>query len=165
MLTPLDIETKEFKKSLGGYGKQDVDEFMHILLEDFKAVYLENISMKDKVSALTGAVARYKAMEDVMQNTLIVAQGTSEDIKRAASDKSKSILSEAEAKAASLILDARHKVSELELKAKQIEHEIDSYKMREAAALRSLLSILEKKEKPQKRTKQEKEEDDNGEAE
>ncbi len=156
MLTPLDIETKEFKKTLGGYGKQDVDEFMHILLEDYKSIYLEGISMKDKITALSGAVQRYKAMEDVMQNTLIVAQSTSEDVKRAASDKSKSILSEAEAKAASMILDAKQRVLELELKAKEMQHDIEAYKMREAAALRSLLSILEAKEKPQKKGKTEK---------
>ena len=70
MLSPIDLETKEFKKTLGGYNREDVDQFMTMLFQDYKTLYMENVSLKDKVNMLSSAVTKYKSMEDVLQSTL-----------------------------------------------------------------------------------------------
>lgn len=35
MLTPIEIENKEFKKGLRGYRDEEVDEFLDIIKEDY----------------------------------------------------------------------------------------------------------------------------------
>ena len=43
MITPMDIENKEFKKGFRGYNEEEVDEFLDIVKEDFENLYRENL--------------------------------------------------------------------------------------------------------------------------
>ena len=144
MLSPLDIEMKEFKKNLGGYHKEDVDEFMRILLQDYKELYMENVSMKDKLSTLTTAVGRYKSMEDVMQNTLIVAQSTSDEVKKAANIKAQSIIEEAETKARELLMDSKHQLSQINMELEQMKLVMAGYKNQICSILQAGLEMIER---------------------
>ncbi len=38
MLTPIEIENKEFKKGLRGYRDEEVDEFLDIIKEDYESL-------------------------------------------------------------------------------------------------------------------------------
>ena len=114
MLSPIDIETKEFKKTLGGYNREDVDQFMTMLFQDYKTIYMENVSLKDKVNMLSSAVSKYKSMEEVLQSTLVVAQSASDELKNSAREKVAVILEEAELKAGKIEIESRQKLSALE---------------------------------------------------
>ena len=48
MLTPVEIENKEFKKGIRGYREDEVDEFLDIVKEDFENLYRENTDLKEK---------------------------------------------------------------------------------------------------------------------
>ncbi len=144
MLSPLDIEMKEFKKNLGGYNKEDVDEFMRILLQDYKELYMENVSMKDKLNTLTTAVSRYKSMEDVMQNTLIVAQSTSDEVKKVANTRAQAIVEEAETKAREIVMDSKHQLSQINMELEQMKMVMTGYKNQMRSILQSGLEMIEK---------------------
>ena len=49
MLTPIEIENKEFKKALRGFKEEEVDEFLDIVKEDYEYLYRENLELKEKV--------------------------------------------------------------------------------------------------------------------
>ena len=49
MITPMDIENKEFKKGFRGYNEEEVDEFLDIVKEDFENLYRENLDLKEKL--------------------------------------------------------------------------------------------------------------------
>lgn len=144
MLSPLDIEMKEFKKNLGGYNKEDVDEFMRILLQDYKEIYMENVSMKDKLGTLTAAVSRYKSMEDVMQNTLIVAQSTSDEVKKAANTKAQAIVEEAETRAREILMDSKHRLSQINMELEQMKLVMAGYKKQIRSILQAGMEMIEK---------------------
>lgn len=144
MLSPLDIEMKEFKKNLGGYNKEDVDEFMRILLQDYKEIYMENVSMKDKLGTLTAAVSRYKSMEDVMQNTLIVAQSTGDEVKKAANAKAQAIVEEAEARAREILMDSKHRLSQINMELEQMKLVMAGYKNQIRSILQAGMEMIEK---------------------
>ena len=55
MLTPLDIANREFKKTMGGYNRDDVEDFMSLLLVDYEKLYKENLASRDKITALNEA--------------------------------------------------------------------------------------------------------------
>ena len=40
MLTPLDIQKKEFRRRLRGYSEEEVDEFLDQILEDYEICLL-----------------------------------------------------------------------------------------------------------------------------
>ena len=52
MITPVDIQNKEFPKKMSGYDRLLVDEFMLEVSDAYEKIYRENIDLKDKLSNL-----------------------------------------------------------------------------------------------------------------
>ena len=101
MLTPLDIQNKEFIKSFRGYKETDVDIFLDEIIIDYENLYKDNIELKDKIAILTDQIEKYNNLEDTLKNTLVIAQKTSEEVTNTAKQKSELIIMEAEGKAKS----------------------------------------------------------------
>lgn len=144
MLSPIDLETKEFKKTLGGYGREDVDQFMAMLFQDYKTLYMENVSLKDKVNMLSSAVTKYKSMEDVLQSTLVVAQSASDELKNSAREKAAVIVEEAELKAGKIEIESKQKVSSLENEFNNIKMQMTNYKRQITSMLEGILQAVNK---------------------
>ncbi len=142
MLSPIDLETKEFKKTLGGYSREDVDGFMAMLFQDYKTLYMENVSLKDKVNMLSSAVSKYKSMEDVLQSTLVVAQSASDELKNSAREKAGVIVEEAELKAGKIEIEARQKLSSIENEYNNVKLQMSSYKKQIASLLEGILETV-----------------------
>ena len=82
MITPLDIENKKFSKQMmNGYNVEEVDDFLDDLTVEYSKNYKEIPELKSKVEELTKSLEHYKNIESTLQNTLIMAQSTAEDIK------------------------------------------------------------------------------------
>ena len=43
MITPLDIQNKEFTKAIRGYKEVEVDDFLDKVIESYEKVYNENL--------------------------------------------------------------------------------------------------------------------------
>ena len=142
MLTPLDIEKKEFASSFHGYSKADVDEFMGTLLQEYERLYQECISLRDKVNTMTEAVQRYKAMEDTIQNALVVAQNTSEDIRKSANEKAAAVIADAKAQAAAMVAEANVEVVAVQNKTEGLKAELESYKAKVLSLLASQAEMI-----------------------
>ncbi len=143
MLTPIDLETKEFKKkALGGYDCEEIDQFMAMLFQDYKTIYMENVALKDKVNMLSAAVTKYKSMEDVLQNTLIVAQTTSDELKSSAHDRAKIIMEDAENKAQQTVFEAQKAVSVAKTELKAVKTQISNYKLQMLATIRGIYDMV-----------------------
>lgn len=70
MLTPQDIETKVFKKSLHGYDAKEVNQFLQEISESYEKLYKENLTANERIRMLSDAVRQYKAMEDSLSANL-----------------------------------------------------------------------------------------------
>src|SRR5690554_51901 len=99
MLTPLDIQNKEFKKGIRGYKEDEVDEFLDEIMINYEKLFKENAELKDKIENAQQQVEQYKNIENTLKNTLVVAQNTAEEVKSSAQKKSQLIIEEAEIKA------------------------------------------------------------------
>ncbi|MBR2847251.1 MAG: DivIVA domain-containing protein [Clostridia bacterium] len=144
MISPIDIEKKEFRKTaFGGYDREEIDEFMSMLLQDYRTIYMENVSLKDKVNMLSSAVTKYKSMEEVLQSTLIVAQTTSDELKSAAHDRAKLITDEAEIKAGKIMDEARQELADARNELANVKIQISSYKKQMLALLQGIVNTIE----------------------
>lgn len=130
MLTPVDIENKDFKKVMRGYDIYEVESFIKDIVADYEKLYRENANMKEKIEMLTSSLTNYRAMEETMQNAMIVAQSTAEDIKKNAFEKANNIVNEAELKAKETVKAAEKEIAELSNKYQNLKSEIDSFKNR-----------------------------------
>lgn len=143
MILPLDIENKEFKKTVGGYNRDDVDDFMRLLLQDYKELYMGNIALKEKVATLSQSITKYKTMEDVLQNTLLVAQSTSDEVKRVANEKAQAIIEQAQAEATKIVTAARAKATDIEMETSNLKLSLNNYKNQMKAVLKSALELVD----------------------
>ena len=143
MLTPLDIENKTFNKQLmSGYSVEEVQEFMKDILQDYEKLYKENIEYKDKIDVLNQGIQHYKAIEDTIQNALVVAQGTAESVKLNAKAEADNIIKEAEINALKSVDNINKQVVEKRLQLDDTKKQFEVYKARMEALLISQLELL-----------------------
>ena len=100
MITPLDIENKRFAKQMvNGYSVEDVDDFLDELTVEYSKNYKEVSELRTKVEELNNSLVQYKTIESTLQNTLVMAQTTAEEVKNVAKQKADQIIEEAKANA------------------------------------------------------------------
>ena len=63
--------------------------------------------MKTKVDELNNALSHYKTIESTLQNTLVMAQSTAEEVKNVAKQQADQIISEAQKEAETIIRNTK----------------------------------------------------------
>src|SRR5690348_11927088 len=128
MITPLDIQNKEFKKSFRGYKAGEVDGFLDEIIMDYERIYKENIELKDKIGMLTDQIRQYNNLEDTLKNTLVVAQTTADEVTTSARHKAEVIIEDAELEGKKLIDSAREEVRNIKREYEYLKKEIFIFK-------------------------------------
>jgi cell division initiation protein len=105
-LTPLDIRHKDFKRGMRGYVDGEVDEFLDEVADEFERLFKENIEFSERCDALQEKLNQYRNLEETLQNTLVAAQRSAEELKANAQKEAQLILSEAELKARQMVNDS-----------------------------------------------------------
>lgn len=122
MITPLDIENKKFsKKMVNGYSVEEVDDFLDELTVSYSKLYKENVELKANAEELNNDVGQYKNIENTLQNTLVMAQKTADEIQVVAKKQAEQIIKDAE-------FNAKKSVEELNVELKMKEKELDDLK-------------------------------------
>ena len=75
-VTPVDIQHKQFRKALQGYAREEVDSFLDDIIETLEEMIDERGKLEARISELNEKLAYFKAMEDSLQSTLVLAQRT-----------------------------------------------------------------------------------------
>ena len=142
MLTPLDIENIRFQKAVRGYNVDEVDDFLDQLSADYEKIYKENIELKENIESSKKEIEHYKNVEHTLQNTLIMAQSASEDIKKIAQQKADQIIKDAESNVKDSVNELAKQEFELRIKMEDTKKQFDMYKARMEALLISQLELL-----------------------
>ncbi|MHB1392073.1 MAG: DivIVA domain-containing protein [Clostridia bacterium] len=142
MITPMDIRNKEFKKAFKGYKEDEVDEFLDKVIADYERIYRENGELKDRISIDNERIESYNNMEKSLQNTLLIAQTTAEDIVSNSRKKAEVIIREAEEQARRIIEDANSSVIKINRDYEELKKEVQVFKTRFKTLLQSELEAL-----------------------
>lgn len=143
MITPLDIENKKFSKQMmNGYSVEEVDEFLDDLTEDYSKNYKEATELKAKVEELTQSLKHYKAIEETLQSTLLMAQTTAEDVKKVAAQQAEQIINEAKATAQKQVNDLDNEIIVKKKELDDVKKQFDIYKAKMESLLISQLELL-----------------------
>ena len=89
MLTPMDIHNREFKKGLRGYKESEVDEFLDRVVADYEKLWRDNEKLKEQVRFNEKEISHYRSLERNLQETLVVAQKTADEVVSAAKKNAK----------------------------------------------------------------------------
>lgn len=141
--TPNDIQNITFKKTVvRGYNEDEVNKVLDKIIEDYDHYIRENVELKDRVETLNEGIQHYKNIEESLQNTLIMAQQTSEDIKKNAYNKAENIIKEAEYKAQRAIDEANQEVLKIKFELEETKKKLHVYKTKAETLLLSQLELL-----------------------
>ncbi len=140
--TPNDLDNIKFKKNFMGYKEDQVNEVLDSIIQDYELYIKENIELKDRISVLNEGIQHYKNIEESLQNTLIVAQQTGEEIKKNSYSKAENIVKEAELKAQKIINDANQEVIRIRFEYEEMKKRLHLFKTKSETLLLSQLELL-----------------------
>lgn len=153
MITPLDIQNKEFKKSLRGYSSKEVDIFLDNINNDYEKLYRENIELKDKIGMLTDQIRQYNNLEETLKSTLVLAQSTADDVTASARKKAELLIEEADLRAQTLIRNAMGEVKDINMEYDSLHREMFLFKTKYKSFMQAQLMSLEEFYKDQESEK------------
>lgn len=143
MITPLDIENKKFSKQvMNGYNVEEVDDFLDDLTIDYTKNYKETTELKAKVEELEKSLEHYKTIEDTLQNTLLMAQKTAEDVKNVAKQQADQIIKEAKGTAQKQADNLDNEIIAKKKELEDIKKQFDIYKAKMESLLISQLELI-----------------------
>lgn len=143
MITPLDIENKRFgKQMVNGYSVNEVDDFLDELTLEYSKLYKENAELKERREELDNDVGKYKNIETTLQNTLVIAQKTADEITLVAKQQAEQILKDAEIEAKSSLEGINSQIIMKEKELEDLKKQFEVYKAKMESLLISQLELL-----------------------
>jgi len=143
MITPLDIENKKFSKQMmNGYNVDEVDDFLDELTVDYAKNYKEVTELSRKIEELNNSLEHYKNIEKTLQDTLLMAQSTAEEVKNVARQQADQILKEARGAAEKSVEDLGQEILRKQRELDDIKKQFDIYKAKMESLLISQLELL-----------------------
>ena len=143
MITPLDIENKKFSKQmLNGYSVEEVDDFLEELTRAYEKLYKEATENKGKTEQLTSDLNKYQSIESTLQNTLLMAQTTADEVKKTAQKQADAIIAEAQNKAKEPLSSVENEIIIKQKELDDLQKQFDIYKAKMESLLISQLELL-----------------------
>ena len=143
MITPLDIENKKFaKQMMNGYNVDEVDDFLDELTLDYGKLYKENAELKAQREELDSNVGKYKNIENTIQNTLIMAQKTADEVQEVAKKQADQIVKDAEFQAKNSVEELNTQILLKQKELEDLKKQFNVYKAKMESLLISQLELL-----------------------
>lgn len=167
-MTPLDIQKKEFPRAFRGYSKEEVDSFLDRINQDYENLYRENQELKEKLAQADRNMARYREIEEVLKNTMIMVQKNADELRqnteketrllmdqarieadqlnREAEQEAAALLQEADKRAAEMVSGAESKVRLILEEHHRLEREAQVCRVRFRSFLEAQMKLLDSEE-------------------
>ena len=128
MLTPIDIHNQEFSRSFRGYNMEEIDDFLDQVVNDYEKLYRENNQLKKEIELNEKALTQYHQLEKNLQDTLVVAQRTADEVTNTANNRADEIRQTAKQAADNIIHEAEIEAKRrLEDAAQKVREAINEY--------------------------------------
>ena len=113
MITPADIEYKEFTKAVRGYKEEEVDAFLDLIIVDMENLIRENKKLKADLEKAKNQVNQHVTTETSVYETLEAAKSLMNDIAASAERRAEVLLKNAELEASLITKEARESIAKL----------------------------------------------------
>lgn len=110
MITPADIENKEFSTVKRGYSEEEVDEYLDLIIVDMEKLIRENRQLKEELAKASNQVDKHLSTETSIYETLEAAKQLMNDIAASAERRAEQLLKNAEMDAKLITREARDNI-------------------------------------------------------
>lgn len=134
---------KKFGTSFQGYNKQEVNNFVAMVTKEYETM-LTKLKIKDEeMLRVRKALEKYQNIEMTLNKTIMIAEDTSNQMKRMAREEGKSIIEEAKKNGSKIINDALMKASEIERDAEDLRKRVITFKRKFKQAIETEIEVIE----------------------
>ncbi len=143
-ITPIDIQHKTFKRALQGYDRTEVDQFLDEVIEAMEDAATYRAALEAEIADLKERVSHFKAMEESLHNTLVLAQRTADEVKASAHKESDLIREQARLAAEREIANYNDAIAEVRRDHQRAVEEAEKTRSELRGLLMTHLSLLDK---------------------
>jgi len=143
-LTPVDILHTQFKSTLRGYNKGQVDEFLRNVREALETAIDEKAELMRKISTMQDEVDRVQQIESTLTSALTLAQKAADELRVNAHRQAEMILQEAEQARVKMTVDTQREAESHRCEIGMLHATRDRFESEFRAMLNGYLSWLEK---------------------
>ncbi len=130
MITPADIEYKEFTKAVRGYKEEEVDAFLDLIIVDMEKLMRENRKLKEDLEKARGQADKHINTETSVYETLEAAKSLMNDIAASAERRAEVLLKNAELEASLITREARESISRLNEEGNNLRIKVETLRSR-----------------------------------
>ncbi len=147
-ITPIDIQHKTFKKALQGYDRTEVDQFLDEVIETLEDDATHHAALEAEIADLRERISHFKAMEESLQNTLLLAQRTADEVKASAHKEADLIKEQARLKSEREIASYNDAILDVRREHQRAIEAAEKAKSELRSVLMTHLSLLENSHAP-----------------
>ena len=135
---------RKFNNSFPGYNKKEVNSFVSNVTIEYESM-LNNLKSRDKeIEVLKKELENYKNLEGTLNRAILIAEETTQNIKKTTFDESRIIIEDAKKNASRIINNALIKAEKVEQEADNLKKQVEQYKRRYKSLLESQLDEVER---------------------
>lgn len=131
---------KAFETSINGYNKEQVNKFVQDVTSEYERM-LNNLKARDK------ELAELKEKEQSLNRTLLLAEQTSNEVRRIAREEGQLIINDAKKNASRILNDALIKADKTTVEAEALQRRISIYKKRLKQVIEEQLDMVDEVDK------------------
>jgi len=142
MITPSDIENKEFRRVKKGFDPDEVDEFLDLIIVDMEKLIKENRRLKEELTKVSSQVDKHVNSESTVYETLAAAKQLMNDIAASAERRAEILLKNAELQADMITREAKENISRYTEEGNRLMSRVDLLKERYRSLLKDELDKM-----------------------
>ncbi|MGN1381303.1 MAG: DivIVA domain-containing protein [Eubacterium sp.] len=130
MVTPKDIQVKQFGLSMRGYNKREVDEFLDAITIDYQNLIEEKSRLEQENKDLKSRLEESQKNEHSVMNTLEQAKRLMSDISESAEKRAEVIIKNAHLDAQTITRNAKDSVATYTEQSEQMKNKLAGFRSR-----------------------------------
>lgn len=134
---------KQFNTVQHGYDKDEVNDFVEEVTKEYESVLQKLRQSEIENKALKERIEYYKNIESTLNTAVLVAEDSSNEIRKIAKEEAKLIVEQAKKNASHIINDALIKAEKTEIEADQLRRSLKLYKSRIKATIEEQLTMVD----------------------
>jgi len=143
VITPADIENKEFSRAKKGYNEEEVDEFLDLIIVDMEKLIRQNRQLKNDLSKAHVQVDKHMSTETSIYETLESARSLMNDIAASAERRAEILLKNAELEASLITREARESIAKYTEEGNKLKGRVEMLKERYRRMLEAEMERLD----------------------
>ena len=134
---------KKFETTANGYDKAEVNAFVNEVTAEYESMLNKLKNKEHEISMLKSELNRYKDIETTMNKAILIAEDSSNHIRKIAKEEANMIIENAKKNASQIVNDALIKAEKTEIEVDNLRRSIKLYKARIKEVVKEQLTMVD----------------------